>query len=522
MSLDGLPPVSRRQLLLGAGAAGVVAVAGCGRDEAGEPTGTGGSPTSDAAAGSGSEDTLFPQPEVRRASQGALATSLTCASETVDVGGRKIAGHTYEGGTPGPTLKLGPGESLQIALVNNLDSSAGGNSMGGGNRGGGMQMGSSAATNLHTHGLHVSPEGNQDNVFLMVEQGQTQDYDIAIPDSHWGGLNWYHPHHHGNVSVQVLGGMQGALIITGPLDEVPEVAAVTEQVLVLQRLQEGPAMIARMSAMHDNAFLSANGNPTFAVNGQVNPRITLRPSEVQRWRLLNADAIDYFDIALVGADGEDVPGALHILAFDGITLPSVRTVSRRRMVPGNRLEVLVQVPDVAGEVQLVGRAVPGFGQPDIVFATVDVAGDPVDSAIPEALPAQLTPIAAEEVQTKRRVQFGSYTNAMSINGVSFDQGPDEMEMVVGSVEEWTIENLSDQDHAFHIHTNPFWVVAEGGVELSEPAYFDTYAIPPASGPDSPGSLTVRFRPTQFTGRIVQHCHILPHEDAGMMGVVTLV
>lgn len=522
MTVDGLPPVSRRQLLLGAGAAGVVAVAGCARDEASERTGTGGSPTSGTAAGS-SDDALFPQPEVRQASQGALATTLICTSETVEVGGRKIAGHTYEGVTPGPTLKLGPGDNLRIGLVNNLDSSAGGNSMGGGgNGGGGMQMGSSAATNLHTHGLHVSPEGNQDNVFLMVEQGQTQDYDIAIPDSHWGGLNWYHPHHHGNVSVQVLGGMQGALIITGPLDEVPEVAAVTEQVLVLQRLQEGPAMIARMSAMHDNAFLSANGSPTFAVNGQVNPRISLRPSEVQRWRLLNADAIDYFDIALVDADGKDVPGALHILAFDGITLPSVRTVSRRRMVPGNRLEVLVQMPDVAGEVQLVGRAVPGFGQPDIVFATVDVAGDPVDSVVPGALPAQLTPIAAEEVQTKRRVQFGSYTNAMSINGVSFDRGPDEMEMVVGSVEEWTIENLSDQDHAFHIHTNPFWVVAEGGVELNEPAYFDTYAIPPATGPDSPGSLTVRFRPTQFTGRIVQHCHILPHEDAGMMGVVTLV
>ncbi|MCB0916144.1 MAG: multicopper oxidase domain-containing protein [Actinobacteria bacterium] len=521
MSLDGFPPVSRRQLLLGAGAAGVVAVAGCARDEAGESAQPAGSPTSDAAAGSSTAE-LFPQPEVRQASQGALATTLTCASGTVDAGGRTIDGHTYEGATPGPTLKLSPGDNLRIGLVNNLDSSAGGNGMGGGGNGGGMQMGSGAATNLHTHGLHVSPEGNQDNVFLMVDQGQTQDYDIAIPESHWGGLNWYHPHHHGNVSVQVLGGMQGALIISGPLDEVPEVAAVTEQVLVLQRLQEGPAMIARMSAMHDNAFLSANGNPTFAVNGQVNPRITLRPSQVQRWRLLNADAIDYFDIALVDADGEDVPGALHILAFDGITLPSVRTVTRRRMVPGNRLEVLVQMPDVPGEVQLVGRAVPGFGQPDIVFATVDVAGEPVDSAIPETLPAQLTPIAAEEVQTERRVQFGSFTNAMTINGVSFDQGPDEMEMVVGSVEEWTIENLSDQDHAFHIHTNPFWVVAEGGVELSEPAYFDTYAIPPATGPDSPGSLTVRFRPTQFTGRIVQHCHILPHEDAGMMGVVSLV
>lgn len=523
MNPDTARTLSRRQLLAGGGIAGAAVLAGC----ASESASTEASATTSAtpSATTPPAPSLVPQPEVRRSADGVLATTLTCQSGPVDVGGRQLDGHTYEAATPGPTLRLDPGDSLQISLVNQLDSTAGGGMGmgpgGGGGGGGGMQMGSGAATNLHTHGLHVSPEGNQDNVFLMVDNGQTQEYDITIPETHWGGLNWYHPHHHGNVSVQVLGGMQGALIISGPLDEVPEVAQVTEQILILQRLQEGPAMIARMSAMHDNAFLSANGGPTFAVNGQSNPTIDMRPSEVQRWRILNADAIDYFDIALVDENGDDVPGALHVLAYDGITLPEVRTVSRQLMVPGNRLEVLVQMPPSAGRVELVGRAVPGFGQPDITFLTVEVAGEPVNSAVPTTLPAQLEPIAGDDVQTRRTVKFGSWGNAMTINGVSFDQGPDEMEMVVGSVEEWTIENLSDQDHAFHIHTNPFYVVAENGVELAEPTFFDTHRIPPATGPDSPGTLTVRFRPTQFTGRIVQHCHILPHEDAGMMGVVTL-
>lgn len=111
---------------------------------------------------------------------------------------------------------------------------------------------------------------------------------------------------------------------------------------------------------------------------------------------------------------------------------------------------------------------------------------------------------------------------MVVNGVSFLAGPDEMDLELGSVAEWTVLNLSDQDHAFHIHTNPFYVVAENDIPVSSPAFYDTYPIPPAIGPDTPGSITIRMRPKRFTGRIVQHCHILPHEDAGMMGVVNLV
>ncbi|MDQ1250353.1 MAG: hypothetical protein QG597_4732, partial [Actinomycetota bacterium] len=257
------------------------------------------------------------------------------------------------------------------------------------------------------------------------------------------------------------------------------------------------------------------------VNGKVDQSTTARPSEVQRWRILNADPIDYFDLALVGADGTPVPGSLHILAYDGLTLPKVRTVDSQLMVPGNRLDVLVQMPAEVGEARLVGRAVPGFGQPDITFLTVDVAGEPMSMAVPSALPSQVEPIPADAVRTRRTVQFGSWTSAMTVNGVAFQDGPDEVPMAVGSVEEWTIENLSDQDHAFHIHTNPFFVVAEDGTPLAQPTFFDTYRIPPAKAEGSPGRLTVRFRPTEFTGRIVQHCHILPHEDAGMMGVVVL-
>src|SRR5690606_13518743 len=94
-----------------------------------------------------------------------------------------------------------------------------------------------STTNLHTHGLHVSPVGNSDNVFLSILPGEVQDYEIEIPDDHPGGLFWYHPHHHGGVCQQVRAGMAGALIVRGELDEVTEVAAATEQVMVLQAIE---------------------------------------------------------------------------------------------------------------------------------------------------------------------------------------------------------------------------------------------------------------------------------------------
>ena len=470
-------------------------------------------------ADTGQSSTDLPQPELRAATGGVLATSLECQTAEIQVGSSSIRTVTYEGAVPGPTLRLNPGDVLELRLDNRLEDSGGGMGQGHGN---GMMGAVGAATNLHTHGLHVSPTGNSDNVFLNVAAGESQDYVIEIPEDHWGGLNWYHPHRHGTVSVQVLGGMAGALIIGGPLDEVQQIKDAREQMLVLQRIQTGPPMIARMSAMHDNRFLSLAGWDTqFTTNGAVNPTLTMQPGEVQRWRILNADAIDYFDLALVDAEGRTIKDGLKFLARDGITLPRLESRDSQVMVPGNRFEVLVAAPSSTGRFTLTGRAVPGFGRPDITFLTVDVSGDPVEMSLPDELPSQLEPIGEAEVTVRKTVKFGSWTNSMVVNGESFQEGPNEMDLEIGTVAEWTVQNLSDQDHAFHIHTNPFYVVAENGKPLDSPGFYDVYPIPPAKGPDTPGSITIRMRPERFRGRIVQHCHILPHEDAGMMGVVNL-
>jgi FtsP/CotA-like multicopper oxidase with cupredoxin domain len=134
------------------------------------------------------------RPESCIASGGVLATSLVCRGAEVRIGGEPLQTVTYDGQVPGPTLGLDPGDVLKLTVDNQLEASGGG--MGQGN-GRGMIGSSGPETNLHTHGLHVSPAGVSDNVFLEIVPEESQDYVIEIPEDHWGGLNWYHPHKHG-------------------------------------------------------------------------------------------------------------------------------------------------------------------------------------------------------------------------------------------------------------------------------------------------------------------------------------
>ncbi len=514
--------ITRRSLLAGAmGVAAAGALAACGMGS------RGGSASTSSGAPASQQPTPptggLGQPSVRASAGGLLTTSLTAAATVLPVGGGTIPGLTYEQALPGPTLKLSPGDTLKLKLANSLPATSG-QGMGMGNGMGQMNGMADAPghTNLHFHGLHVSPDGNSDNVFIDVAPESSQDYEVRIPADHWGGLNWYHPHRHGTVTDQVLGGMAGAIIITGALDSVPQIAAAADQVLVLQRVQEQRSQLVMASSMHGNEFMSGMGNPSFTVNGMVSPTTTMRPGEVQRWRLVNADAIDYFDLALVDAAGTVIPGGLHLLARDGMALPAVRSVDSQLVVPGNRVEMLIQAPATAGSFTLMGRAVQGFAHGDVPLVQVSVTGEPNPMPLPTTLPTPLQAIPASAVAHRRTVTFGTWGGAMVVNGVNFADGPDQVDLDVGSVTEWEVQNLSQDKHAFHFHTNPFMVVAVNGVPEPDPWFWDTYPIPPATAADAPGSITIRTAPKDFRGKIVQHCHILPHEDAGMMGVINLV
>ena len=231
------------------------------------------------------------EPPVRSSRSGLLQTALEARTVNHQIAGRTALSNVYEGMFPGPTVQIHSGDTLKIHLSNQLD----------------------AITNLHVHGLHVSPSGNSDNVLLHIHPGETFDYQYDVPADHPAGLFWYHPHFHTLTTPQVFGGMAGAIVIEGDLDRIPGIAGVRERLLLLHAIQ----------LTNDNsltAFFDRNQiNFLRTVNGQINPTFTIQPGETQRLRIGNVSDSTWFRLKLEGHQ-------LHQIAKDGNTYN--RLVSR--------------------------------------------------------------------------------------------------------------------------------------------------------------------------------------------------
>jgi FtsP/CotA-like multicopper oxidase with cupredoxin domain len=459
----------------------------------------------------------FVEPAVRASRDGLLDTTLTCRVQSVQVAGQTAIMNVFEGSAPGPTLRVRPGDTLRVNLVNMLDDLPPGlpdNSpflcppmiMGG------VEEGKMCDTNLHVHGLHVSPSDNSDNIFLRIPAGESFQYEYKIPENHPAGFFWYHPHLHGRATVQVFGGLAGMLVVEGDIDALPGVAGVPERLLMLHATQLYPDG----SVVN---FLDVPPGPNMQktnlrmVNGQLNPTMTMRPGETQRWRILNATANLTFFLQL---DGHQ----LHQIAKDGNTHNERWTRDQIVLSPGERVEVLVQA-GTAGTYEL--RTLPiatGFNtQKDATLATLVVDGDAVT---PQPLPTTLLPLedlSTAEIDERRQItfQFGPPIDpphtVHPIDHQIFDGNRDDQTVQLNTTEEWVIRNATTTWHPFHIHINPYQVVAINGKPVPVRSYEDTTLVPPF------GEITVRTQFRDFPGRWVYHCHILLHEDLGMMGTV---
>lgn len=318
------------------------------------------------SSGSGTSITpaeTFPQPKVWRSSGGKLTTSLhvriadnTLVDQFSGVR-RRVHTPTYEGTISGPTLSLKPGDRLSIDLINDLPANPKVPRMG-------YFPHEPYTTNLHTHGLEVSPQGISDNIYRNMEPGTTNHIQIDIPADHPSGTFWYHPHKHGATTFQILGGMAGFLIVKGgpgTLDAVPEVAAAKDVVMGFQLIRtttDGNVAYVHQVAEQFGTFPFFTTDPLqqgiwstygldgapgrsffyYTTNGVTNPTIHMRPGEVQRWRLLNATDSDNLLVALQGH-------GLNIIAMDGITAPNVNHVAAGTavvMASGQRIDVLIK------------------------------------------------------------------------------------------------------------------------------------------------------------------------------------
>lgn len=478
---------------MGASAA-VIALGGCSNDprpqllERNETTAATPPPVGDTVR--------FAEPEALQSANGSLEVTITASPATITHDEHTRYGYTYNQTSPGPTLRIRPGDQLTVHLENQLPED----------------------TNLHTHGLHVSPEGNADNIFARVRPGETRTYRYNIPDDHRGGLFWYHPHAHGTVAKQVAAGLAGAIIIEDDTDAVTEIADSTERILILS---DPPAVSSEsgLSATPMEQMIGRQGSGVL-VNGVRQPHITANGGDRERWRIVNASSSRYYQLAI-----EDHP--LWVIASDGGRIGTPQEAAQVLLAPGERTEVLV-LPSTSGSYALraleYDRGDVGMGgmmggssspSPEVTVATLDVTIAAPVKAPPSTLDTPdlrlLEPTATRTLELGMAMggMMGGSMMSFTIDGREFDADRTDIAVKLGAIERWEITNSTTMDHPFHLHVWPFVVE---GVE-NEMGWKDTVNVP------AQDSVTIVIPFVGMTGRTVYHCHILDHEDLGMMGVI---
>ncbi|MFL5402810.1 MAG: multicopper oxidase family protein [Gemmatimonadales bacterium] len=425
----------------------------------------------------------FREPASVSSHAGVLGLTLRAKRSTIDIGGQKAVAEVYNGSYTPPALRVRPGDVIRLRLVNHLDQ----------------------PTNLHTHGLHVSPSGSSDNVFRTVLPGQAEDFEFRIPRNHPSGLFWYHPHSHHFSNEQVRNGMSGALIVEGLLDSVPALRGIRERVLLLKDIQLENGKVANRGI----------GDHTIrTVNGLVNPTLVLHPGETELWQIGNVGANLYYRLRL---DDHQ----LYQVARDGNRLARIVPAEEILLEPGGRIEVLVQ-PGKRGAYTLRTLAMdtgPGGNQyPGADLATMQVEGAPVPQRI---LPDALLPVPdlRSQVTGSRTIVFSEGEvggqDIFYVNGKTFDPSRVDTRVRLGAVEEWTIKNESDELHDFHIHQGGFQLVEVNGVPQPLDGYYDTVNLPVRGQI----KVIIPFTDPTDVGKFVYHCHLLSHEDKGMMATI---
>jgi suppressor of ftsI len=397
----------------------------------------------------------------------------------------------YNGAFPGPLIELREGQRVSIDFANRLG----------------------LASTVHWHGLAVPPD--QDGSPMdPVAPGADRVYEFDVPMGS-AGTYWYHPHAHQTTTLQVGHGLAAPIIVRSTDDPL---AALPETLLMVTSLSLDPdgqvaAGAATMGRMGATMMPAA---AALLVNGQRLPVHAIAPGATERWRIINATADRYLRLglddhrfAVVGTDG----GLL------GRPLPDL---SEWLLAPAQRVEIVVTIAarqSTRYSLRDLGHSGGMSGSPGSALMTVETGRTPAQA--PVELPAVLRPVADLGPASARQqvVLSGAGMGMMGaflINGKSFDMDRVDLETTVGRVELWDLVNTTFMDHPIHIHGTQFQVVARtfGGLAapVAYPAWLDTVNVPAGE------TITIKTRQA-LPGKRMFHCHILPHEDAGMMAVL---
>jgi len=461
----------------------------------------------------------LPEPPQVQAQNHVVSLTLQAVNES----GRDA--FAFDGKAVAPVIRASPGNVLKITYINDLPA----------------KSSESCAinpcmdmTNLHFHGLSVSPDAPQDDVLTMLAKpGEALHYSVEIPRDHPPGLFWYHTHPHGESHRQVLDGMSGAIVIEGMERYVPEVERLRERVIVVRgrSIKHDPSGAALMREVG----IPAKGcggeaeavEEIFTVNGIVRPQIEIAPKERQFWRIVNASADRYLDLQVDGQTFE-------IVALDGMPLAyrdpkhPTRISDHLLVSPAGRLEAIVNGPPAGAHSALrtlcVDTGPVGDPNPEMVLAdivaprsgtgTLSKQAHAIDERAPVYKPIDVEPLkktAADFVVT-----FTEDKNGFYINGLKFSADAAPMTSAqVGTYQRWRIVNATAELHPFHIHQVHFLAYAQNDSPLPDPAWLDTVNVPVAGSVD----VILDFTDPVIKGMSLFHCHLLNHEDKGMMAKI---
>jgi FtsP/CotA-like multicopper oxidase with cupredoxin domain len=520
------------------------------------------------------------EPEDLRSRNGVLEVKLT-AYDAPDVNGSERYCFTDAAGHESPTLRARPGDLVILHLTNALTDPSHGNSAPmhehAHSRENPCTSGvmSAVSTNLHFHGLTIPPVCHQDDVMkTSVQPGDAPfEYRFRIPQDEPPGLYWYHPHIHGFSKGQLLGGASGALIVEGIERAKKATAGLPERVFIIRDLdlinpnappnKSEPVVPKFLIDRDGDAANNGTGFGKPAKDLSINyvpvpypdyppATIEMKPGERQLWRVLNASAITYLNLAVLF---QRAPQPLGLVAMDGVPMnlndaakDSVDPQTHIALPPGARAEFIVTGPPEGETGLLVTRTVdtgPG-GENDPNRALAKIVGssdapecqaklpgspDPLPPA-KEAWLGSVLPVRERHLYfSEKLVDPNDPTSAvefyLTVDGQEpkmFDMNSDIPNIVVqqGTVEDWIIENRSQELHAFHIHQLHFLLLEYAGRRVNEDFLRDTVNVPYYNGHTlSYPSVRLRmdFRDPNIVGTFVYHCHLLEHEDKGMMGSI---
>lgn len=438
----------------------------------------------------------FRNPPIISSEDGVLDAVFNVDFSLNEVNGKQFTSSTYNGLYTPPVLIVNPGDTIRLHVNNFID-----------------QM-----TNVHYHGMNVSPLSPSDDIFIMIPPTGDFDYEVQIPENHPEGMFYYHSHLYGLTEFQIMSGLSGGLIVNGILDPFPQLAGIKHQVMYLKDVQ-----IIDGQVPSENVDISAPTNAT--VNGQTNPVLSIRPGETQFWQIANIGADHYYDLELEGHQFFEIER-------DGNRHNQTVVKDEEYMPTASRVGVLVQ-GGKPGIYRLRAKKINTGPQGDhyggVTMLTMVVEGDPVEDPIELPIPQEEFPVVEDlcdqPVQKDRTFVFSETENGDTffINGKEFDPERVDTFVQIGGLERWTIQNTSQELHVFHIHLTDFQVCEVNGVPQPFVGRQDTVNLP-YEGQDpsweGPGEvvIVIDFTDPVIEGKAVYHCHIGQHEDNGMMAV----